>query len=960
MTGVRRLQGNFGSVLMRFRKRAGMTQKQLAQRLSMHANTISSWELGSYLPESRGLVLELAWHLSLDEEETRELLEASLAGLAPYWGIPLRRNPFFTGREAVLETMHAYLVPDQAGGLIRSCAIHGLGGIGKTQTALEYAYRYAFSYSALLWIAAETNESIIASLLYIADLLQLPGRGEADQHRIVTAVHRWLSSHKEWLLICDNVEDFELLFRFLPPTYQGAILLTTRNPVLGTLARKIELMSMSQEEGMLFLLRRSGVLPTEATNSQMHNLAEYCTNVYTTTCELVRMMEGLPLALDQAGAYIDETGCSLMDYQQCYEKRRKQLLSQRGTPTGDHPRSVVATLLLAFRRIRQRSPVAFDFLCCCAFLSPKAIPEELFKSSVTSLGETLDLVAADPCQLDQAIAILRSLSLVQRFPETQTISLHNLVQVVLREELSEQEQMMWKKRIIAALNAIYPEPTHCDWKQCERLLPHVLLYATAMSDHLEDLELANVLWKTAAYLLIRVQYEQAQALYQRALHIREQALGPHHPLVAFPLNGLALLFSEQGKNEQGEALCQRALHIREQALGPHHPLVAQTLNNLAILYKNQGKYEQAERACLRALYIIEQAGEDKNPDIANTLNNLAILYFRQGKYAQAEPLYLRALQIWEQALGPEHPQIVAPLSNLTNLYREQRKYEKAQNVCQRALDIVEQAWGPQHPILAIPLANMASVYREQGKYEQAHALYQRVLDISEQALGPEHPNLAEPLTDQANIYREQGKYEQAYALYQRALQIREEHLGQRHPETAQTLYDLALLYEKQGHHKQARSLFQRTYTIFEQCLGKGHPETVKARADYQRSFARKRSTTRIMNDQLHTQEEEAWQAILPPLKISRGPCSRKTAGEEADPLTAFFTACCELHPQARCRASDLWRAYEEWVKDHQERFPLSRRAFSRQLQIHGLQAERTNRERLWRGIELLKEVRDMK
>jgi tetratricopeptide (TPR) repeat protein/transcriptional regulator with XRE-family HTH domain len=954
MTIVRRLQGNFGSVLIRFRKRAGMTQKQLAQRLSMHANTISSWELGSYLPESRGLVLELARHLSLDERETQELLEASLTGLAPYWGIPLRRNPFFTGREAVLENIHAYLVPDQTRGPIRPCAIHGLGGMGKTQTALEYAYRYMFSYSALLWIAAETHESIIASLLYIADLLQLPGRGEADQLRTIIAVHRWLSSHKEWLLICDNVEDFDLLFRFLPPTYQGALLLTTRNPVLGTLARKVELMSMSQEEGMLFLLRRSGVLPADATNLQMHELAEDCADTYTTTRELVKMMEGLPLALDQAGAYIDETGCSLMGYRQRYEKRRKQLLSQRGTPTGDHPQSVVATLLLAFRRIRQSSPVAFELLCCCAFLSPKAIPEELFESSATYLGETLALIATDPCQLDQAIAILRSLSLVQRFPETQTISLHHLVQVVLREELSEQDQIMWKKRIITALNAIYPEPTLPDWRQCERLLSHVLLYATAMPDHLEDLELANVLWKTASYLRIRAQYEQAQALYQRALHIREQALGSHHPLVAFPLNGLALLLSEQGKYEQGEALCQRALHIREQALGSHHPLVAQTLNNLAILYKYQGKYKQAERACQRALYIVEQARENKNLDVANTLNNLGILYFRQGKYEQAEQVYQRALQIWEQVLGPEHPQIAAPLSNLSDLYREQGKYEQAKKVCQRALLIAEQAWSPQHPNQAILLANLASVYREQGEYEQAHALYQRVLSIWEQALGPEHPNLADPLTYQANIYREQGEYEQAHALYQRALQIREEHLGQRHPETAQTLYGLALLYEKQGHHKQARSLFQRTYTIFEQCLGKDHPKTVKTRADYQRSFIGKRSAPQVVSDQLHTQKKGSLQATLPPLKGSRSLCSRKTTGQEIDPLTAFLTACCELHPQARCRTSDLWRAYEEWVKDHQERFPLSRRAFSRQLQIHGFQAERTNRERLWRGVELLK------
>src|SRR6266852_9219511 len=160
---------SFGELLKTYRKRKRLTQKQLAQQLGVHANTISSWELGTYLPDTRGLVLELARHLALDEQETRQLLEASLTALSPHWLLPLPRNPYFTGREEILEALHTQLGVNQAVALTQSSALHGLGGVGKTQIALEYVYRHALNYSAVFWIGAETAESIVSGLLQIAE-----------------------------------------------------------------------------------------------------------------------------------------------------------------------------------------------------------------------------------------------------------------------------------------------------------------------------------------------------------------------------------------------------------------------------------------------------------------------------------------------------------------------------------------------------------------------------------------------------------------------------------------------------------------------------------------------------------------------------------------------------------------------------------------------------------------------
>lgn len=867
----------FGTLLKAFRTRRHLTQQRLAEALGMHRHAIGRWEQGDFLPASKAMVLELAKCLRLDDQETRQLLEASLSALAPYFLVPFPRNRFFTGREEILEALHTQLGGGQAIALTQSSALHGLGGIGKTQVALEYAYRHVQEYSAVFWIGAETEESMVASLLRIAETLRLPERDEKDQQQVVIAVQHWLISHSQWLLIWDNVEDLELLNRFLPSTHSGAILITTRSQALGTLAQGMGLSPMEREEGMLFLLCRAKILPPEATQEHLQHLAVSLPGAYACAEELVELMGGLPLALDQAGAYIEETGCSLVDYIQRYKQRRGYLLNRRGSLASDHPQSVSTTFQLAMERVQRAQPTAATLLRICAFLHADAIPEELFVEGAAHLGPELASLATDPSQFDQAIAVLRGLSLVQRHPERGTLSLHRLVQVVLRDEMREQERAIWQQRVISALNALFPEVilenTTTVWRQCERLLPHVLAGAAAIPDQAGGSQLAQVLWKTADYLCQRAQYGQIEPLYQRALHVGKQALGAGHPTLASPLTGLAHLYLEQGKLEQAEPLFQRALEIREQALGPEHPLVTHPLMGLATLYEKQGKSEQAKVLYERVLDVRKQVLGPEHPLVAQALNNLAILYKNQGKLEQAEPLYERALSIWEQALGPEHPQLARLLHNLAILYKQQGKYGQAEPLFQRALRIAKKSWGLEHPNLAYPLDGLADLYVEQGKDEQAEPLLKRALRLweralgsehllvtyplrnlailsqrqgrskqaeqlarralrlAEQALGPEHPQVAHSLDGLADLYARRGMFEQAESLYQRALQIREQTLGAEHPDLAASLNGLANLYLRQGEEDQAEPLYERALYIREQHLGRQHPATAQTMHD---------------------------------------------------------------------------------------------------------------------------------
>jgi len=781
---------SFGALLTAFRHRRHFTQAHLAERLGVHRHAIGRWEQGDFLPKQKGLVLELAKHLHLDDQEARQFLEASLTALAPYWSVPLRRNPLFTGREEILAALHTQLGIDQAGTRIPSAALQGLGGVGKTQIALEYAYRYALEYSAVCWIAAETVESILSSLLQMAEVLHVPEQHAAEQQRIVAAVQHWFATHSQWLLIWDNLEDLDLLERLLPSTRQGVILLTTRCQTLGTLAQGIDLLPMVPEEGLLFLVRRAKVLDSTATSEDVRQLAVQRPTQYQAAAELVTDMGGLPLALDQAGAYLEATQCGLSTYLELFRTQRAALLQQRGEGVRAHPASVWATFTLALEATAGRHPAVGELLHVCALLQPETIPEELFRQGAAQWGSPLAVVCRDLLEWNRVVAVACAYSLLSRHPETQTLSLHRLVQAVLEETMTEAERTEWSRRAIGALDALFPDVRFmtepASWQQGARLLPHALRCLQRVGDAEASLVLASLAYKVAQYLSARARSAEAEPLYQRAMQIREQTLGPDHLDVASSLNELAGLYLDQGQYVRAEPLFQRALQIREQTLGPDHALVARALNNLALLSWLQGRYTEAEPLYQRAMQIEEQT-PSADPTMRTLLcSNLAHLYQDQGRYAEAEALYQRALALWGQHLGSDHPSMMRTLNGLAGLCCKQGRYTEAEQLYQRALAIWEQLFGPDHPDVAHLLNGLAGLHREQGRDAEAEALYQRALCIREQAWGAAHPDVAETLHDLALFRQQQGHLSEARTLDERALQIRSQFLGEAHPKTIAT------------------------------------------------------------------------------------------------------------------------------------------------------------------------------
>jgi tetratricopeptide (TPR) repeat protein len=397
-----------------------------------------------------------------------------------------------------------------------------------------------------------------------------------------------------------------LLPEFLPKVFTGHLLLTTRAQALAGMAHPIALTPLSLDAGVQFVLRRSGLL---APDQSVEAVAE---QVREDAARVAEMLGGLPLALDQAGAYIEETQCGVSDYLQRYQMYRTTLLARRGGKTPDHPQAVATTWALSFEKVKAANSQAAELLRRCAFLHPDAIPEELFLPQNHDLGDEWQMMT-EP-DLDEAIAQLRSYSLIQRDAASHTLILHRLVQAVLQASLSEAEQRLRRKQAISALGTLFPTGEHEHWPQCERLLPHALMYMNdLLQGHDSFSQAFQLLSNTGWYLYERARYSEAQPLFERALAIREQQLGPIHPDTAYSLNDLAMLYQDQGKDEQAEPLLERALAIREQQLGPIHPHIATTRWGLAALAWKQGKLGDARAQYEQVLTVFQQTFEPEHP-----------------------------------------------------------------------------------------------------------------------------------------------------------------------------------------------------------------------------------------------------------------------------------------------------------------------------------------------------------
>lgn len=656
----------------------------------------------------------------------------------------------------------------------------------------------------------------------MAIALNLPEKEEQDQLVIIEAVKQWFITHTDWLLIFDGVDDLPALVPFLPPgkgDMQGQVLLTTRCQALGTLATNtIDLPLFTASEGIAFVLHRTKQLALDAVVEQEQ------TDQYAAM--LVQTLGGLPLALDQAGAYIEETGCTLSHYLEAYQSKRASLLQRRGIlgSFDGHPESVVVTFSLALDTITRTSVAAADLLRLCAFLAPEAIPEELFVRAADRLPATLATLVQSPVDFDEALALIRRYSLIQRLPTSRSLSLHQLVQAVIQDQLDERQQRpsweMLTVEVVARLFAGTDQRTILE-KPAQRFLPQALAAVKLILQRsLAGHSAGHLLFLVGSYLTSHARYNEAEDVCQAALQMYQEHFGPLHLETAANFANLARVYEVQGRYPKALALFEQALAVVEHLRPLPQRERAVLLGNIARTLWHQGNLLAAERRADLALPLLRAHTEPHTLPLADGLLQIATIYRDRGKSAQAAALYQEALAIYTRLLPPDHLAIGHGLEAAGTNALHQQQLMQAEALYRQALAIFQQVWGEQHPDVAGCQCRLADVCLLLGKQEQVEELNMQALAVYETVGGPDYPEVSQPLLGLALLYQSQGEHTRAEPLYRRAIAVIEKSQGNAHPDLLPALEGYAYLLAERGALQEADDFAKRAEVI-RQKMGEG-------------------------------------------------------------------------------------------------------------------------------------------
>jgi len=383
---------------------------------------------------------------------TRQPLPFQRSG-APFpksWNVARRHAFYFTGRDAHLERLFQRFVVRDAAQIVAPQALVGAGGLGKTQTAAEYAYYYRSTYQAVLWARADSEENLRADFQSLTRMLAVQD-GQQDP---VETMQTWFAASADWLLILDNADDLDLVAAFFPRSPRGHVLVTTRAMAPGSVAQSVLLEPLSPEDGALCILRRAGTILWH------EHLSDTSALHRESALRIAELMGGLPLALEQAGAYIEDTGGSASRYLELYEQYRARMLQDRYGALANYPLPVATAWEISKDAVRRETLPAAEFLQCCAFLDPEAIPEDIFLRGASALGPELATSVVDRLTIDRVTAILRKYALLNREVRGErtiaSFSMHRIIQEMLRDGMDDATQQCWAERVVRAVAQTIP------------------------------------------------------------------------------------------------------------------------------------------------------------------------------------------------------------------------------------------------------------------------------------------------------------------------------------------------------------------------------------------------------------------------------------------------------------------------------------------------------------------------
>ncbi|MER7349269.1 FxSxx-COOH system tetratricopeptide repeat protein [Streptomyces aurantiacus] len=757
------------------------------------------------------------------------------------------RNLVFTGREDLLLKLERDL--GQGPTAVLPHALHGMGGVGKSQLALEYVYRNASRYDIVWWIPAERPTQIAQALVELAQRLSLPVTGEANT--AVPAVLEALRTGRpygNWLLVFDNAESPESVQGYFPTTPGsgpiGSILVTSRNPQWNTLAHPLEVDVFKREESIHLLQRRNPDLPESDAD------------------QLAAVLGDLPLAVEQASAWRAETGMPASEYLRLFEEKRAELMTV--SPPTHYEETVATAWNVSLDHLESKNAAALQLLQVCSSFAPEPISRPLFSGApVEPIAPDLDRALTDPLRLGRAIREINRYSLAKIDHRTNSISMHRLVQAVLIARMTQEQRdrMQHGAHLLLAANTPRNPQDPAHWPRFAELYPHVLV-SDAMRSPSRNVR--QMVQSVAEYLFWWGDHEGARDFTEKAYTLWCELHGEDDGQTLLLTRHLRYVLWAMGRFEEGAALSQRMLAVLEQSDSDAGEELLMTQSQVAADHRARGEFKQSLQVNKEVYQRALREYGDDEPETLVHAHNLAVSLRVNGKFKDALELdeqtwqrkaqmfgeealssllsessvaldrrelgeYLTAVQLFEgvteryrQQVGANHPNTLRNLARLGVSLRKAGRHAEAADLTRQARKEFLSRYGHRHPDSLVASLNLSVDLRQLGELKDAMQLGEQTRDLYVEIFGPGHPYTTEANVDLAITYRLLNKVDAARQLNEAALTRSVATLGEEHPDTLVCRINLAGDMFAQGDAAAALGMDQATLEVATRVFGENH------------------------------------------------------------------------------------------------------------------------------------------
>ncbi|OJJ60235.1 hypothetical protein ASPSYDRAFT_89112 [Aspergillus sydowii CBS 593.65] len=736
--------------------------------------------------------------------------------------VPFERNPRFQGREdTVRQLADQILSIDHR--KARKAAISGLGGMGKTQVALELTYtiRQEDPARSIFWIPSTSIEAVEQAYRNLARLLGVSDGGSDD---VKSIVKHYLSSERAapWVLIIDNADDFDMwltsrtspaLKTFLPASQQGFILFTSRNGALVSRLVGPNVIQLSEMDDMTSVaLLKDSLIQKDLTKDEI------------STTMLVDRLCGLPLALVQASSFINENSMSLKIYLNLLDQQEEsmiQLLSENFEDEYRYPETenpVSATWLISFQSIQESNKLAEEYLRFMACIDCKDIPLSLLPEPETELEK------------EKALGVLKAYSFISQQANSEFATMHRLVHLATRNWLRK-ENILPGCTMAAGehISAVFPEGDHEDRSLWRKYLPHAqVLLEREEFEHDGDVK-DDLAGNVGRCLVEDGRDNDAEYLLLKCVASRRERLDASDPRLLRTISDLAGVYCAQGKFKEAEDASIQVLHSRQAVLGDDHPDTLLSKHELAASIYLQSRLKEAEIIYRQVLQQRKSILGDEDPATLATMFALGEVLANSGRLQEAEELQVRVVELRKVILGPEHPHTLSSMGSLAKILLELGRLSEAEELQLKVYKVQNAILGDNHRSTLASMGHLACIYHEMNRLDESEELDAKTLEIRKAILGPEHPDTLTSMSNLAVSFQVRGRLADAEKLALRTLDIRKATLGATHQDTLVSMDILADVWKDQGRPYDAIALLSECTELQESHLGPDHPDTISTK-----------------------------------------------------------------------------------------------------------------------------------